>query len=125
MGDRRQIKLVYNGNDEQPAGELYIYTHWHGSELELIVANALDRGRDRWTDETYLARIIISEVIKASGIDETTGVGIAPYFMDTSYGEFTIDFRFNHVELADDRDEISVYSYEQFVQLMLKGVLNE
>jgi len=79
MGDRGNIRLDYVSadkvSDEVPQRSVWLYTHWSGTELPRTVAKALDRGRSRWGDSPYLARIIFSELIKG---DEqgTTGYGI-------------------------------------------------
>lgn len=70
MGDRRNVIVEQdNGTD------LVFYTHWDGSELPETLAKALKRGKPRWTDPTYLARIIFSEMIQGYVLDET-GYGI-------------------------------------------------
>ena len=69
MGNRGNIKI------EQSDGALFLYTHWGGSDLCVTLATALDKGRSRWTDESYLTRIIFNEL---QGDDRsTTGFGIA------------------------------------------------
>jgi hypothetical protein len=71
MGDRGNIRVI------QSDGEVWLYTHWQGSDLPRLVANALRRGKSRWGDETYLTRIIFSElVMDGGGLDDTTGYGI-------------------------------------------------
>ena len=67
MGDRGQVYVKQAG--------VYLYTHWAASELDEIVKQALIRGKDRWYDAEYLARIIFNEITKG---DEqgTTGAGI-------------------------------------------------
>ncbi len=70
MGDRRNVQFKM-----QPA-DLFLYTHWGGSELPQTVAEALRRGHGRWTDETYLARIVFSQMI-AGEVMEETGYGIS------------------------------------------------
>lgn len=72
MGDRRNV-IVQHSNGLDVA----LYSHWGGSELQETVADALVRGAARWTDETYLTRIIFSEMIKREVMDET-GYGIEP-----------------------------------------------
>lgn len=71
MGDRGNICM-----EIEDGTEIYLYTHWHGSELKSILQSALIRGRSRWSDESYLARIIFSEMIKDS-VEELTGYGIS------------------------------------------------
>jgi len=106
MGDRANINFV-----ERDGGELYFYTHWHGTELPKILARALDRGRDRWTDESYLARIIFSEMIKEE-IEDTTGFGISTYRGDYEYSDLVV----NCADL-DVRDrEGNVLMFDEFIE---------
>ncbi len=73
MGARTNINLSFGEE-----GKINIYLHWGGEDGPKIVAQALERGRDRWDDESYLARIIISEAVKFAGINDPTGCGISP-----------------------------------------------
>lgn len=103
MGDRAQALITEDGTTG-----VYLYTHWEGSDLPTTVANALDRGRDRWDDGPYLARIIFSEMIR-NDIDGTTGYGISnrsqdggsPIAINVTTGEITHDHR--------------TYSFEEFI----------
>lgn len=64
-----------------------LYTHWSGSHMRETLAAALDRGRGRWGDATYLTRIIFSEMIQSDVLGET-GYGIEPMQTgSTSYCE--------------------------------------
>ena len=82
MGDRRNVVVEFNSKNS-----VALYTHWSGTELPQIVANALARGRARWTDPTYLTRIIFSEMIQHEILDET-GYGIEPVTTgETNYCE--------------------------------------
>lgn len=76
MGDRAQIKFI-----EETGGELYFYTHWDGYKLHEILQSALERGKDRWDDTPYLARIIFSEMIQHN-IKDNTGYGISTQSQD-------------------------------------------
>lgn len=70
MGDRANVYVTEGGSPG-----VYLYTHWHGSRLPETVQRALGRGWDRWTDTSYLTRIIFSEMIQ--GFErETDGFGI-------------------------------------------------
>lgn len=72
MGDRRNVRIEFpQGND------IYLYAHWDGIALPLIVAKALKRSEGRWGDPSYLSRIIFSEMIKDDLMGET-GYGISP-----------------------------------------------
>lgn len=69
MGDRAQIMI------KQTGGEIYFYTHWLGYKIKEILKNALIRGKDRWDDESYLSRIIFSQLTKGEE-NSNTGFGI-------------------------------------------------
>lgn len=69
MGDRGNIIIRDEG-----APDLYLYTHWNGSDLPKTLKRALSR-KERWEDSAYLARIIFCEMVKGSEAD-ATGFGI-------------------------------------------------
>ena len=71
MGDRANVRID-NGKDNK----VFLYTHWIGSDLPIIVQNALAR-RTRWDDPQYLARIVFCEMLVGSPEGETTGFGIS------------------------------------------------
>lgn len=85
MGDRRNVRI-----EEESGGQIFLYTHWDGSDLPDIVASALDRGRGRWGDEAYLTRIIFSEMIKGD-VEGETGYGISTYQCDENHPDVVIN----------------------------------
>jgi len=70
MGDR----IVYTLKQKDGNG-LSLYSHWGGYERYTDLANALEKSRSRWNDESYCARIIISNLI-GEGWDSETGFGL-------------------------------------------------
>jgi hypothetical protein len=80
MGDRGQVRFSFSFEDST---DLYLYTHWTGSELPTTVAYALNRGRSRWSDDVYLSRIIFNEMTLGEEL-ETTGYGISTFEVDWS-----------------------------------------
>lgn len=114
MGDRGNIIIRYsNGKD------IYFYTHWRGSEMRGILASALARGTDRWSDESYLARIIFCELVKGQEMD-TTGFGIAPYEIDNEHQHLIVDCKRNIVIIdgenrMDDDPDPGEYEFAKFV----------
>lgn len=70
MGDRGNI--IVKDRDST----VYLYSHWTGSDLPDVLKSALKRGKSRWNDGQYLARIIFCEMVKGSEMDET-GFGIS------------------------------------------------
>src|SRR5205085_2759543 len=87
MGMRRNIELDYGGEVK-----IYLYTHWGAEHLEDVLRDALIRGRFRWSDPEYLARIIFSEMTRYEVLD-TDGYGIAPYIMDDEFPTIEVDLR--------------------------------
>ena len=105
MGDRVNIKIKYS-----EGADIYFYSHWEGYRISNIVADALDRGRDRWTSEAYLARIIFSEMIK-NGVLEETGFGIAPYEIDDQNPTITVNIPEQMVSV-----EKTKFSFEDWIK---------
>lgn len=68
MGCRAQVKIEDTG--------VYLYTHWDGKTIADTVFRAITKGRQRWDDPDYLARIIFCEMVK-DDIDGCAGYGIS------------------------------------------------
>jgi hypothetical protein len=102
MGMRRNIALDYGGERK-----IYLYTHWGAEHFEDVLRAALVRGRSRWSDPEYLARIIFCEMIRDDVLD-TTGYGIAPYVMDDEFPTIEVDL---------GKRTVAGVPFEQFVAL--------
>ena len=61
MGDRNNI-IIYQPTygSEEPPQPLYLYSHWHGQELNKVVVEAITIGGDRVGDPTYFTRILFN-----------------------------------------------------------------
>ena len=79
MGDRANVVVLGTG-----PSPVYLYTHWGGSELPATLQAALKRGEGRWTDPSYLARIIFCEMVAGREQSEL-GYGISTAITDNSY----------------------------------------
>ncbi len=100
MGDRRNVYVAEN--DEHG---VYLYTHWDGWQLPHIVAQALDRGRDRWDDAQYLARIIFCQMLDGD-TDSSTGYGITARLWDhSSDPTIIVDCGRHHIRFSSAGDE--------------------
>jgi hypothetical protein len=88
MGDRGNIVIEEDFSD----GKIFLYSHWGGSSLPEILANALDRGQGRWSDSPYLTRIIFNEMTKGDEMD-TTGFGISTVQCDNEHTLLYVDVR--------------------------------
>jgi len=78
MGDRANIKFKFSNKKS-----IYLYTHWHGSELPHMLWRALAK-LERWEDDSYLCRMVFSEMIK-DNLNESTGFGISPFMNDNEH----------------------------------------
>jgi hypothetical protein len=94
VGDRGNIVIRQEaggpGAQGTGGGYLFLYTHWGGSELPGTLQRALVRGRDRWDDESYLARIIFREM-GAGSEEDNTGFGISTYLTDNEHDLLVVD----------------------------------
>lgn len=58
MGTKASILI--RSDDEQ----VCLYQHYDGHKLDAVLKSALKRGRNRWEDFGYLARIVFCEMVK-------------------------------------------------------------
>jgi hypothetical protein len=109
MGMRQTANLHYSDG-----GTVAVYAHWDGdddinaSPLAEKIRTALKR-RERWDDEGYLARIIISAILKED-IDGATGYGIYAN-SDGGAGEYP------SIEVNLAEGTVNGITYEKFIAL--------
>ena len=92
---RQNIAMKYSDGKK-----VYLYSHWKGEEGDSQLKQDLKRAiarNERWDDESYLARIIISEVIKDDIYGETN-YGIAPYEMQDEFPTIEVDLKAKTVD---------------------------
>lgn len=72
MGDRATIRIKQSNSDTA----IHFYTHWRGSDVNNVVADALERAdqEGRITDDSYCTRIIFDTLTELEG--GSTGYGI-------------------------------------------------
>ena len=109
MGDRAN---VYSVDQSDRTKGVYLYTHWCGEELPFIVQGALLR-RQRWSDGSYLNRIIFSEMIKDSVTDET-GYGIGANMGDNGRPIIVVDVANQTIGFAEEGKEPETYDSWSF-----------
>jgi hypothetical protein len=113
MGDRANIcvenKLGYGAGLDR----VYLYTHWHGTELPSVLQEALKfaKKENRWDDGSYLARIIFSRMIMDDVLG-STGYGISSTLGDG-------DNRVIFVNVADQEVRIGnkTYSFVEYCDM--------
>jgi hypothetical protein len=103
MGDRANVVL------KQGEEQICLYTHWAGSELELIAKEALKRGQKRLDDFPYLSRIVFCEMIKNDVMGET-GYGISALVGDGKDRVITIDCDEQTIKLFNG-DELNLIEF--------------
>ena len=75
MGDRGNVFVLQRSWDKTDVRGVCLYTHWGGTELRATLDAALVRGAGRIGDQSYLTRIIFSEMV-SHDVMGTTGYGI-------------------------------------------------
>ena len=95
MGDRTNtVFRMADGSD------IILYQHNGGYQMMHNLATALDAARNRWADESYATRIMISNLIGDDWASET-GYGISTRIMDNEHSVPVLDFSDNTVALYD------------------------
>lgn len=132
MGDRANILVLDEpyGEGHGPVLGTYFYTHWHGSELPQILGEALERGRDRWGDGSYLNRVIF-ETLLSNASDPLTGFGISARITDNEYPLLVVSHETNRVAVRKPSDgthtplfrisEAEGWSFEEYLELVRDG----
>ncbi len=89
---------------------VYLYTHWGGYDMRNNLAAALDRGRGRWGDGMYLARIIFSDFVGGEAEHRAeTGYGMATHAGDNEHPFLVVDIDAETVwEEADTRESYKI-----------------
>jgi hypothetical protein len=92
---------------------VWFYTHWGATELVETVQEALRRGKLRWDDEEYLARIIFNQM---TGPDwkSTTGYGIGLSKHGDVWQVVTVNCVEQTVSVAEP--EFGPVSFESFAE---------
>lgn len=86
MGDRGNVAIIQNKTDQ-----VWLYSHWGGTELPERVQVGLAVGIARWTDESYLTKIIIGHCVPTENWHEETGYGISCRMQDNEHPIIVVD----------------------------------
>jgi hypothetical protein len=120
MGDRGNVFFV-DGKQGKALGGMYMYSHWGGSTLWSTVRDALVRGRERWGDSQYLARIVFCELVQES-VMELTGYGLGTEMGDNGHAIVRIDDSKQRVSFhipgteQSPKDGFASWSYEEYAK---------
>lgn len=113
MGDRGNI--VVDG--------VWLYTHWDGCEIKQTLQSALVRGKDRWDDSQYLARIIFCEMLGKNDVMGLTDYGISIKMYDNEYNILVVDTNTQTVKEVEETDNskdrlgtvVNTWSFNDFI----------
>jgi hypothetical protein len=116
MGDR----IVFSIRQDESLS-LNLYSHWGGYGRFIDLAKALEVAKPRWTDATYAARIIVSQLI-GDQWDSELGFGL---WASTEHGDYGGDHPDIVIDLVNKTvsDETGTHSFDQFISY--HGALTE
>lgn len=109
MGERSNIAIV-----QMDGTRVWLYGHWMGNESLTHAVAGLKSGRS--TDDSYLARVIFTSMVKGD-IGGETGYGITTYITDNEYPVVVIDPQSQKVWLEPGGDRTPRVSYSKFIDL--------
>ena len=107
MGDRIVYTFKYSDGNE-----ISLYSHWGGYDRYKNLAYAIDKARPRWNDETYAARIMISNLIGPDW-DQETGYGLWPEGEVITSGDH--DDIIIHLDSNAVEDETGWHEFDEFI----------
>lgn len=113
MGDRGNIFAVDSEPDSTGlAHGIYLYTHWRGAGLpeELRLALNSPQTRARWGDESYLLRIVVSQLF-ADYVGSETGAGISTWRTSGEYEVIVLDLVNRVVAFAKEGTEAEIVNW--------------
>ena len=96
MGDRANIVVRQDDNDQ-----IWLYTHWGGTELPGRVQVGLLAARPRWGDASYATKILFGHVVPGDNWHEETGHGISGRLHDNEHLIVVVDFSQEKVWFMD------------------------
>ena len=127
MGERGQVLILDDWNNEKEPKGVYLYTHWGATKLTGDVKRALAK-KWRWDNAEYLARIIFDEMKRVGEIERDeyrlkaytdmgeTGFGIGLHRCDDIWRLITIDTK-NQEVIVEDNGKEREYTFEEYIKL--------
>lgn len=111
MGDRSYVHVL---NDKDKS--VYLYSHWTGNKLLENVHSALKR-KQRWTDDSYLTRIIFCEMLRygyrndlLKAFDDECSFGISAFEPENEYKPIILDCQKEEITVGSLKS-----SFKEFV----------
>ena len=116
--------MQYDSSTEtEETKEIFLYTHWRGTELPETLRQGLIQGKSRWNDSPYLARVLFCAMVKEGGDEEgLADFGISPWITDNEYPLLVVDTdkKKVRVEDADSRRTLKTFSFASYIKTSRK-----
>lgn len=77
MGDRGNVAIIQENGDQ-----IWLYSHWGGTQLPARVQLGLKASKPRWDDESYFTKIMLGRLVPNDNWMEETGYGISGTVQD-------------------------------------------
>src|SRR5688500_11352391 len=120
MGERGNVFFADQVDGNELRG-MYFYTHFGGEGLPFVVKAALERGKSRWSDSAYLARIVFCEFVEGDVRGET-GYGLSTVLCDNEHTIVRINAMQERVSFHEEGSEANAadagtasWSFEEFL----------
>jgi len=90
MGDRGNIAVIQSANNGQRA-QVWLYSHWGGSNLPAQLQAGLAAGKNRWQDESYLIKVLFGYALPEDAWRREIGSGISARMQDNEHDILVVD----------------------------------
>lgn len=129
MGNRSNVVVLPTYRDDKTKSgdkRVYLYSHWKGEDVYADARNALAR-RQRWDDDSYLARMIFCKMVGADHGE--TGFGISSTLGDNNIGMLlcVVDCAQQVVRFHEEKDNpaldspVCSFTFEEYATLTSGG----
>lgn len=131
MGDRANVFLLQESDAKGENKGLYLYTHWDGYKLPVVVQSALKKGRKRGDNPAYLARRIFCAMVSREP-SALTSCGISIWICDSDRPILVIDSTKERVLFCKAEgfeatrniaDPIAFWSFEEYCKLSEEAII--
>jgi hypothetical protein len=122
MGNRANVFV----KDQFGPGGVFLYSHSGGEDLPRVLQTALARGRERWQVASYLARVIVCEMVR-DDLDGMYGYGISASLGDNEHPILGVDVGSQTIAVLDVDSPTpqgaptiaNTFTFEEYLKLKL------
>jgi len=119
MGNRANVFV----KDQFGPGGVFLYSHSGGEDLPRVMQTALARGRERWQVASYLARVIVCDMVR-DDLDGMYGCGISASLGDNEHPILGVDVHSQSVAVLElvaggPPKVLAEHTFENYLKLAL------